>query len=120
MSSLSIRRAFALFHAVLGLVILIQSIAALRRGLVLHTAGPIHTHLAILAGAEALAAILFLIPKTLDFGAIALLIIFAVALLLHGIRGQLNLLVYAAGVYFVMMHGSTFSREIFRLHKEPT
>ncbi len=120
MTPLSIRRAFALFHAVLGLVVLVQSIAALRRGLVLHTGGAAHTHLVILAGVEALAAILFLIPKTLDFGAIVLLIIFAIALLLHGIRGQLNLLVYAAGVYFVMMHGSTFSKEIFRFHKQPT
>jgi hypothetical protein len=118
MTSLSVRRAFALFHATLGLIVFLQSVGALRRALVAH--GGAQTHIMVLAGAEALAAILFLIPKTRDIGGTVLLIIFAVAVVLHGFRGQLPLFVYAAGVILVIVHGSTFSRELFRFRSDST
>ena len=114
MPSLSFRRAFALFHATLGLVVLLLSIGAFRRALLSHAGGAPHTHILVIAAAEALAAILFLLPKTLDMGGTVLLVIFAIAFLLHGIRGQWDLFVYAAGVILVMVNGSTFRKELFR------
>jgi hypothetical protein len=118
MRTLSFRRALAFFHTALGLVVFLQSIGALRRALYAHPAA--QPHIVVLAGVEALAAILFLIPKTIDIGGTVLLIIFAVALVLHGVRGQLMLFVYAAGVILVMVHGSTFSKDLLRIRKDST
>ncbi len=115
MTSLSARRAFALFHTTLALVVLLQSISAFRRGLAMPGAS---THILVVAGLEALAAVLFIFPKTLDIGGTVLLIVFAIAFLLHGIRGQLPLLVYAAGVILVMAHGGVFSRDLLRFRKD--
>ncbi len=119
MESLLVRRAFALFHATLSLVVLLQSLSALHRAMAPQPHGDLNLHLVVLAGAEAVAAILFLIPKTLDIGGTALLVIFGIALLIHGVRGQLALFVYAAGILLVMAHGSVFSRDLFLLKKGP-
>lgn len=54
-----------------------------------------------LGGVEALASILFLLPKMVRFGGYALLAVFAFAALLHLLHGQFEigaLLVYAAAV----------------------
>ncbi len=119
MEPLLFRRSFALFHATLSLVVLLQSLSAVRRAMAHQPHGDTNLHLIVLAGAEALAAILFLLPKTLDIGGTALLVIFGIALLIHGIHGQLALFVYAAGVLLVMAHGSSFSRDLFVFKKGP-
>ncbi len=104
-----LRRSFIIFHLTLGLVVLLQSLLA-----VLQTRVASHFGLgvAVLAGAEAVAALLFILPATLRVGAVSLLAIFLFALAFHGLHGELQstLLVYAAGVFFVLVHGSAFGK----------
>jgi hypothetical protein len=60
-----------------------------------------------LGGAEVLAAILFLVPLTVAIGSYLLLVIFALAILLHILHGQYQvgeLFVYAAAVLVCMAH----------------
>ena len=108
MDNNQLRRAFIIFHLALGIIVLVESLLTL-----LHldrmAQGQIpHRVLAVLAGAEALAALLFLIPATLRLGAVSLMAIFFAALAFHGLHGQwnLSLLVYAAGVFLVMIQKS--------------
>jgi hypothetical protein len=82
-----------------------------------HGVNPLGSHLAIVAGAEAAAALLFLVPRTLRLGGVLLLAIFAFAVVVHGVQHELDLLVYAAGVLFVSVHGSAFSRELLQNRK---
>ena len=112
MNNQALRRSFIAFHLTLGVVVLAQSLVTVFQ---MHGAGGAsHARLGIevLACAEAVAALLFIVPATLRWGAVALLAIFFVALAFHGLRGelQLTLLVYAAGVFFVMVHGSAFGK----------
>jgi hypothetical protein len=60
-------------------------------------------HVALLAGFEAVSALLFLLPWTVRPGAAGLLLAFAIAMIVHGLRA--DLLVYAAVVVFVAVHG---------------
>jgi hypothetical protein len=112
MNSRALRRSFIAFHLTLGAVVLLQSLMTVfpTRG----AGGASHARLgvAVLAGAEAVAALLFLVPATLRVGAVSLLAIFLFALAFHGLHGELQstLLVYAAGVFFVMVHGSAFGK----------
>ena len=118
MNKLALRRSFAAFHVTLGIVVLVESlrtVIAVSQG---HAANPLGSHLAILAGVEAIAAILFLVPKTLTAASIVLLLIFAFAIVVHGVQQELDLLVYAAGVLFVSVHGSTFSKELLGFGNE--
>ena len=105
----TLRRSFIAFHLTLGAVVFLQSVTA-----VLQTRGASHTShaVAVLAGAEAVAALLFVVPATLRAGALSLLAIFFFALAFHGLHGELQstLLVYAAGVFFVLVHGSAFGK----------
>jgi hypothetical protein len=107
MASRPLARAFLALYVTLGLVVLIQSvetIVAARRG---EIAGPNRHHALILGAVEAGAALLFLVPRTMRVGAVTLLAIFALAFGLHALSGDLPLalLVYAAGVLFVYVHG---------------
>ncbi len=65
-------------------------------------------HVVVLAGVEAVSALLFLLPWTLLPGAAGLLLTFAVAMTVHGPRA--DLLVYAAVVVFVAVHGPVHPR----------
>ena len=59
----------------------------------------------ILGGAEIIAALLFLVPPTRTIGGYALLVIFALAALIHILHGQPDvgaLVIYAAAVYTVL------------------
>jgi hypothetical protein len=108
----ALRRSFIAFHLTLGAVVLVESLITVLRA---HGAGGAsHARLgvAVLAGAEAVAALLFILPATLRLGAVSLLAIFLFAVAFHGLHGelQLTLLVYAAGVFFVMVHGSAFGK----------
>ena len=100
MSGRGVRYAFILFHVTLAVVIFVLSVLT-----VVHTE---NLHLKILAGVEALAAVLLLVPATLRVGAVILLIVFAVVIVMHGLRGELPILIYAAGVVLVAVHGSAF------------
>ena len=60
-----------------------------------------------LGGAELAAAILFLLPGTRSLGGYALLVIFALAVLIHVLHGQFDvswLVVYAVAVIVSMTH----------------
>lgn len=105
-----LRRTFIAFHVTLCAVVFIQSIIT-----VLHSVGSQKLQhqdvaLAAFASAEAIAALLFLLPSLMKWAGSALLLIFATAIVLHALEGQFpsTLLVYAAGVCFVMAHGSAF------------
>jgi len=97
------RRAFMLFHAVLGGVLLVTSHNTLFHALHAHGLG----HLALVAALEMVGALLLLIPRTLKVGAVALLVVLVPGFIVHLTRGewQPQLLVYAAGVLLVMAHG---------------
>ena len=61
----------------------------------------------VLGGSEILAAVLFLVPFTAKIGSYLLLIIFALAILLHILHGQYNvggLVVYAAAILVCLAH----------------
>ncbi len=99
---------YVLFRIILGAVIFLESISVVLRAAGKQTAGALMSHLTIFAVAEAVASILFLVPRTARAGGGILLAIFVVAIYLHGLRGELPLLVYAAGVAMVMVEGGTY------------
>lgn len=108
MNSKTFRRTFVAFHITLGAVVFLQSIGAVLQATSGHIVGAMPSHLTILALVEALGALLFVFPKTTRVGGGILLVIFAIALAVHGVRGQLALLVYAAGVVQVMVQGGSY------------
>jgi len=102
MTAANVRREFRLFHAILGLGLLIMSLQTLVHALrELHGD---HRHLALVAGLEAAGAVLFLIPRTIRWGGFILLVVLLVGFAEPLTRGELELqrLVYAAGVWFLM------------------
>jgi hypothetical protein len=105
----TIRRAFMLFHAVLGGVLLIMSHNAFFHALHEHGTG----HLIFVAGLEMAGALLLLIPRTLKLGGTALLAVLVPGFIFHLTRGEweLQLLIFAAGVWFVMAHGPAWGRK---------
>jgi uncharacterized membrane protein YphA (DoxX/SURF4 family) len=98
-----IRRAFLVFHITLALALLWGSIHT-----VLHLGGS-DLHALVIGITEGVGAIAFLVPRTLRFGAILLLLTLVGAILVHVGRGEWrpDLLVYAAGVALVAIHGAT-------------
>ena len=108
MNSKPFKIAFTAFHLVLGIAIFLQSFSEIVRAASGHIVGVMHSHLTIIAAAEALASLLFLVPKMARVGGGILLAIIVFALVVHGIRGELPLLVYAAGVVLVMIEGGTY------------
>lgn len=110
----SLVRSFVVLWWTLGVAILVLSVGTLRHAL--GAAGLAARHVALLAIVEAAAAIVFLVPRALRVGAAGLLVVFAVALLLHAAELQMrwDLLVYAAAVLFVAVHGP-LTRDQWRL-----
>lgn len=98
-----LQTAFVLFHVTLALVVAQLSVSTLIHA---HSGPRANPHLVLLAGAEALAALLFLVPATLRVGGSALLLIFAFAFIFHGLHGEwaTQLLIFGAGVWLVMAH----------------
>ena len=96
---------FVILWWTLGIVLLVLSIRTAQAGIA--SRGSMVPHAALLGVLEAIAALLFLIPRTLRGGAAGLLFTIAVAFLLHAFRHQVrwDLLVYAAAVIFVWVHG---------------
>lgn len=104
------RRAFQLFHAILGLGLLAMSLFALAHAL--HDLDD-HIHEAFVAGLQALGAVLLLMPRTVRWGGTALLVVLLPGFVSHLIGGdwEIQLLIFAAGVWFVMVHGPAWGRE---------
>jgi hypothetical protein len=110
MNNQALRRSFIAFRLILGVVVLSESLIT-----VLHASGhggTRHPLLAGFAGLEVIAALFFLWPATLRIGAVTLLLIFGFAFAFHSLHGEwpLTLLVYAAGVVLVMMHGRAYGK----------
>ena len=106
--NLVVTRAFMIFHAVLGGALLITGHNRLFHALHEHGFG----HLAFIAALEMIGALLLLIPRTLKVGAITLLVFLIHGFVVHLTRGEwdLQLLVYVAGVWFIMVHGAAWGR----------
>ena len=101
----SLMRSFLVLWLTTGLVLLVASM----RTILDAAPGPHgNPHIVILAAVEAISAVLFLVPRTLRVGAIGLLATITVAFLVHTVMGQFraDLLLYAATVVFVSVHGS--------------
>src|SRR5882672_4448846 len=107
MPSRSLVRAFLGLYVVLGLVVLVESIGTVVAATHGDSHGHDRLHALILGSFEIFAAALFLVPRTMRWGAAGLLVIFLLAFAIHASRGSppLTLLVYAAGVLFVRVHG---------------
>src|SRR5206468_3404723 len=107
--------AFIVFHLTLGLALLYGSVTTAIHGVsetLRQGHGGAHFHLAVVGAVEAVGAALFLVPRTLKAGGWLLLSILAIATLFHATQGEFrpDLLVYAAGVWFVMAHGTVSAR----------
>jgi len=110
MATRALRGSFIAFHLTLGLVLLVFSIRTALDALA-PAMGHASPHVGVLAVGEAMGAALFLLPRTLRAGASVLLLTIAIAFVAHLVGGQVrgDLLVYAAGTGFVMVHGSGWS-----------
>jgi len=99
----SLLRAFLLLWIVTGVALLMGSLDTVRQAL--GGRGNPH-HLALLGSVEALAALLFLIPRTTRAGSIGLVAVIGLAFVVHAMLGQFrgDLLVYAAATAFVGVH----------------
>ena len=104
-------RAFLFLWLATGVALLYGSVETVRSALGSSHANP---HLVILGSVEAVAAALFLVPRSMRVGAIGLLITifiaFAVHSALHEFRG--DLLLYGAAVLFILIHGPLTREQI--------
>src|SRR5438270_9974044 len=92
---------YAIFKCSLVAVIFIGGALTAMHALHSETVSHLNTILPWFAGVEALAALLLLVPKVKKIAAVILLVIFAVALVVHGPLDELVLFVYAAGVLLI-------------------
>lgn len=101
----NLMRAFLFLWIVAGVVLLVASVETVHQGW--FAAHGVNPHLVLLGGVEAVAAALFLVPRTMRIGAIGLLATIGIALAVHAALGQYrgDLLFYAAAVGFVLVHG---------------
>jgi hypothetical protein len=79
-------RAFLALWWTLGILLVAYSVQT--SWLSLAASSGIDVHVAILASTEAIAGLLFLIPKTMRAGGVCLLAVFTLALVLHGRKGE--------------------------------
>jgi len=104
-----LRNAICILYWSVGLVVLIESclfVFSASRGHAFAKSGMPQLIRPILGGSEIIAALLFLVSPARAIGGYALLVIFAVAGLIHILHGQLDvggLVVYAAAVYTVLV-----------------
>ncbi len=104
-----LKNAISILHWSTGLVVLVESclfVFSASRGHAFAKSGMPHLIRPILGGAEIIAALLFLIPSARTIGGYALLVIFALAALIHILHGQPDvgaLVIYGAAVYTVLV-----------------
>ena len=101
----SLMTSFLILWITTGVVLLVASV----RTILDAASGPhANPHIMLLAAIEAISAVLFVVPRTMRAGAIGLFATIAVAFLVHMTMGQFrgDLLIYAAAVLFVSVHGS--------------
>jgi hypothetical protein len=91
-----------LFTIVLSLVIFVESSFAIIGAIRSTTESHLNQFLPWFAGVEALAAAMLLWPRTVRVAGWLLLLVFAMALIIHGPANQLEIFVYAAGVIVAM------------------
>ncbi|MCP4768314.1 MAG: hypothetical protein GY875_18855 [Gammaproteobacteria bacterium] len=104
----------SLFHLTLAIIILVLSVAtAIDAAGLLADTSP-NWHLFILATAESIAAILFVIPLTTRLGGGVLIVILLFAFCVHALVGdlQLPLLVYIVGTMLVVVHGNAMGKPV--------
>lgn len=108
MPTLRLYRSFLALYMTVGVVVLVQSVATVLDARSGNIAPADRLHAVILGTMEAVAALLFLWPRTMRFGAATLLAVFAGAFALHASHGDVHwaLLVYGAAVWFVRTHGA--------------
>jgi hypothetical protein len=101
----SLMRSFLFLWLVTGVILLVGSLETVSSAF--RSSAHANPHLVVLGSAEAMAAALFLVPRSMRLGAIGLLgtisTAFAVHTALHEFRG--DLLLYAATVSFILIHG---------------
>ena len=101
------RRAFIALHVTLALVAVVQGGGQLH-----HAVAELadHQHLAMFAGLQVLAGLLFLLPRTLRAAGIVLVAVFTHAALLEAWHGAFPAaaLVFAAAALFVTVHGAAW------------
>ena len=106
-------RAFLFLWLATGIALLYGSVETVRSALGSAHGNP---HLIVLGSIEAVAAVLFSIPRWMRVGGIGLLltilVAFGVHISLHEFRA--DLLLYAAVVLFILIHGP-LTREQFRV-----
>jgi hypothetical protein len=103
-----LRPSFILLHVSLGVLL---GVGGATTAWAAHrAAGPHAVHLVALGGAEAVSALLFLLPRTLRLGAAGLVLSCAVALVVHLSMGQWrgDLVLYIVAVVFVARHGAAY------------
>jgi hypothetical protein len=100
-----LRPAFVFLHISLGLMLGVGGALT-----AWDASGSHATHLAALGGFEAVAAVLFLAPRTLRLGAGGLLVSCGVAFVAHAAMNEWrgDLLVYIVAVVFVAIHGAAY------------
>jgi hypothetical protein len=108
MSAPASRRAFTVFHFVLGLGILFLAARTAVDGVT--GAHPLPPLLIIGAGIEAFGAALFIFPRTLRIGGTIMLFTMTTALILEILshHWRVDILIYLAGTSFVMVHGAAW------------
>ena len=99
-------RSFLFLWFATGLVLLYGSVETARS--TLRPGVRLNPHLLLLASVEALAAILFVIPRSMRLGAVGLLATIAIAFTVHAALHEFraDLLLYGAVVLFILIHGS--------------
>lgn len=109
MNSRTTLRAFQLFHAVLGLGLLAMGLIGLGHT-IQELDEPGHLHFAFVSGLRAVGAVLLLIPRTIRWGGAALLVVLIPGFVSEAMHGdwELDLLIYAAAVWFVTVHGAAW------------
>lgn len=103
-------RSFLALWMVTGIVLVVGGVATVRDSLGGRHANP---HLVVLGSVEALAALLFLIPRTFRLGAAGLLLAIGVAFVFHTALGQFrgDLLLFGVAVLFARVHGPLTSAQ---------
>ena len=109
----SMERAFLALWWILAAALFYLSAMTVRNGLS-DPHGGSDLHAVIVGCVEAAAAVLFVVPGTMRLGAIGLLGTIAIAEAANTVQGHfsINLVVYAAAVFFVMAHGPVPARRI--------